>query len=165
MLLKDSENINSPNVDIPVRTIGPHVVINSVADMDRPCMPTGAGGSTMTYLNFAHPFPWVTTISNPSQANYFGTGRGPASSCHTPHHASSSAGSVVSHDQVLTPNGALGQLPCNTSNSDRKRKAPTLRDADWEPMRDLIVRFYVDENQTIPQVKEILERDAQFVAT
>jgi len=47
----------------------------------------------------------------------------------------------------------------------RKQKAPTLRDSDWEPFKDLIYDLHITQKITLPRVVDIMERDHGFIAT
>jgi len=59
----------------------------------------------------------------------------------------------------------FGQPPPITAAPSRKRKAPTLRDSDWEPKKARITQLYIDENLTIPLLRDALVRDFGFQAT
>jgi len=49
---------------------------------------------------------------------------------------------------------AFGQPPHLDAVITRKRKAPTLRDSDWELMKARIVQLYVQDKLTLPQVTQ-----------
>ena len=46
----------------------------------------------------------------------------------------------------------------------RKRKAPTLRDSDWEPYKDRIVQLHITQDRPLPEVKKIMEEETGFTA-
>ncbi len=56
-------------------------------------------------------------------------------------------------DQDCRANSAFGQP------SSRKRKALTLRDSDWEPIKDRLIQLYVREKLTLAQVAEIVNNE------
>ena len=60
---------------------------------------------------------------------------------------------------------SFAQHPPVTAALNRKRKAPTLRDSDWEPMKDRITQLYMDDNLTIPLLRDALVSEFQFQAT
>jgi hypothetical protein len=45
----------------------------------------------------------------------------------------------------------------------RKKKAPTLRESDWEPYKDRITKLYASKT-SLKVVKEILEAETAFSA-
>jgi len=50
----------------------------------------------------------------------------------------------------------------------RKRKAPTLRQEDWEPVKARIVELHITQNMPLPEVKQIVEEEFKsigFIAT
>jgi hypothetical protein len=66
-----------------------------------------------------------------------------------------------------TTNSASGQpLPVAAARG-RKRKAPTLRDSDWEQgtMKNRISQMYINENYTIPRLRDALSREFGLHAT
>ena len=61
----------------------------------------------------------------------------------------------TSPDSLESPlRPASGQPPSSDAAAPRRRKAPTLRDSDWEPMKARIVQLYVHDNLTLPQVTQ-----------
>jgi hypothetical protein len=78
---------------------------------------------------------------------------------------------VLSH-HLTTSNGhhsdgvsvqSMGPPP-----KSRKRKAPTLRDDDWEPVRARVIELHVTQNLPLPEVKKIVEDELKalgFTAT
>ena len=67
----------------------------------------------------------------------------------------------TSEDQQRVSQSSMGP-PTRT----RKRKAPTLRAADWEPYKARIIELHVDQTPSVPlkEVKDIMEREFGFVA-
>jgi hypothetical protein len=47
----------------------------------------------------------------------------------------------------------------------RKRKAPTLRDVDWEPVKRRIIELHITQNISLPDVKERVKKEFGFEAT
>ena len=45
----------------------------------------------------------------------------------------------------------------------RKRKAPTLRDDDWEPVKARIIELHVTQNRPLSEVKETLEQEFRSI--
>jgi hypothetical protein len=43
----------------------------------------------------------------------------------------------------------------------RKRKAPTLRSDDWEPVKSRIIELHITQNLPLPDVKRIVETEFQ----
>jgi len=41
----------------------------------------------------------------------------------------------------------------------RKRKAPTLRSDDWEPVKSRIIELHIKQNLPLPDVKQIVETE------
>lgn len=91
------------------------------------------------------------------------------------------------HDQMLQPGQQplmapypsglphSGQLPSDSHDGNtpslmgppakqRKRKAPTLRADAWEPYKDHVIRLHINEGKSLPEVKEIMEREFHFKA-
>ncbi|KAK4445234.1 hypothetical protein QBC34DRAFT_413472 [Podospora aff. communis PSN243] len=60
---------------------------------------------------------------------------------------------------------ACSTLPPAPASSSRKKKASTLRDSDWEPMKAHITLLYVEEGFTIRRLREVLSEEFQFQAT
>ena len=60
---------------------------------------------------------------------------------------------------------AFGQPPPLDTAPGRKRKAPTLKDSDWEPMKVRITQLYVEENLTVPRLREAIQTEFGFQAT
>ena len=60
------------------------------------------------------------------------------------------------------------EISSNTSMAPptrvRKRKAPTLRDSDWEPYKDRIVHLHITQDKPLPEVKKIMEKEMGFTA-
>lgn len=55
--------------------------------------------------------------------------------------------------------------PAPLSATKGRRKVRTLRDRDWEPMKDRIVHLYKEEGKSLKDVKSIVEQEFQFEAT
>lgn len=50
----------------------------------------------------------------------------------------------------------------------RKRKAPTLHNDDWDPVKDRVIELYITEDLPLPEVKKIVEHEFKslnFTAT
>ncbi|KAH8592587.1 hypothetical protein B0O99DRAFT_464286, partial [Bisporella sp. PMI_857] len=43
--------------------------------------------------------------------------------------------------------------------NSRKRKAPTLRADDWEPVKARVIELYIDRERPLPEVKEVVEQE------
>ena len=59
-------------------------------------------------------------------------------------------------------------LPDQTTMADvgtRKRKAPTLRASDWEPVKCRIIELHIARNISLPDVKEHIKKEFGFEAT
>ncbi|KAH7068606.1 Tetratricopeptide repeat-domain-containing protein [Paraphoma chrysanthemicola] len=66
---------------------------------------------------------------------------------------------------ALTVAASAGSLlPMGPPLQSRKRKAPTLREADWEPYKDRILYLLTIEELSVPEVKLILEEEEGFKA-
>ena len=48
--------------------------------------------------------------------------------------------------------------------SMRKRKAPTLRDADWEPHKARIIELHIDQRRPLLEVRATMERESGLSA-
>ncbi|KAF5571876.1 kinesin light chain 2 [Fusarium pseudoanthophilum] len=59
----------------------------------------------------------------------------------------------------LTPAPTMGP-----PQKSRKRKAPTLRDEDWEPFRDRILELYETQKLPLEKVKSMMEEEFGFTA-
>jgi hypothetical protein len=46
----------------------------------------------------------------------------------------------------------------------RKRKAPTLREADFEPHKARIIELHISEKRPLKEVKQIMEAESGFCA-
>ena len=46
----------------------------------------------------------------------------------------------------------------------RRPKAPTLRERDWEPYKDIIVDMHISQGMSLPKVRSFLEAEHGFVA-
>lgn len=55
------------------------------------------------------------------------------------------------------------QAPLKTTPS--RRKARTLRDRDWDPMKDRIIHLWRVEGKPLKDVKRILKQEFRFEAT
>lgn len=59
-------------------------------------------------------------------------------------------------------------LPDQTTIADvgtRKRKAPTLRAIDWEPVKCRIIELHITRNISLPDVQEQIKKEFGFEAT
>lgn len=59
-------------------------------------------------------------------------------------------------------------LPDQTTTTDigtRKRKAPTLRAIDWEPVKCRIIELHITQNISLPDVQEQVKKEFGFEAT
>ncbi|KAJ3497742.1 hypothetical protein NLG97_g1666 [Lecanicillium saksenae] len=52
-----------------------------------------------------------------------------------------------------------------TAKTQRRRKAPTLREHDWEPLKARIVDLHVKQNLALPEVKILMAKEYGFEAT
>ncbi|KAK3352751.1 hypothetical protein B0T25DRAFT_192108 [Lasiosphaeria hispida] len=68
------------------------------------------------------------------------------------------------HSSSASPHHALPK-PQEPLAQARKRKAPTLRDSDWEPHKERIIELHITENLPLQQVIGILKREHDFEAT
>jgi len=81
------------------------------------------------------------------------------------------APSAISHGYVLSASISISEAPSQfappiLANPSRKRKAPTLRAADWEPMKRRITELWTgEEKYTIPRLEEALRLEFGFTAT
>lgn len=57
------------------------------------------------------------------------------------------------------------QEPLVTAKSQRRRKAPTLREHDWEPLKTRIVDLHVKMNMSLPDVRALMQKEQGFDAT
>lgn len=69
----------------------------------------------------------------------------------------------------VTDAGTASMLPPPRRNIDpdtarRKKKAPTLRESDWEPYKDSIIQLHLNENRTLSEVKTLIEQKYGFAA-
>jgi len=63
---------------------------------------------------------------------------------------------------------ATDSLPPGPLRMSRKRKAPTLRDEDWEPVKRRVIQLHIDKNIPLPEVKKQVEKEFKstgFTAT
>ena len=49
-------------------------------------------------------------------------------------------------------------------HNTRKAKAPTLRERDWDPYKDIIVDMHITQGMSLPKVRSFLEAEHGFVA-
>jgi len=59
-------------------------------------------------------------------------------------------------------------LPPSPLPRSRKRKAPTLREEDWAPVKRRVIQLHIDENIPLPEVKKQIENEFKssgFTAT
>jgi hypothetical protein len=65
---------------------------------------------------------------------------------------------------------AASNIPINDGNitypsaRPRKSKAPTIREADWEPHKARIIELHISENQPLDEVRRIMEAESGFCA-
>ncbi|XWX00380.1 hypothetical protein V2A60_008400 [Cordyceps javanica] len=55
--------------------------------------------------------------------------------------------------------------PAVTAKAQRRRKAPTLREHDWEPLKTRIVDLHIKENMSLPDVRALMQKERGFEAT
>ncbi|OAA56370.1 Transcription factor [Cordyceps fumosorosea ARSEF 2679] len=55
--------------------------------------------------------------------------------------------------------------PAVDAKSQQRRKAPTLRGHDWEPLKTRIVELYVRQNMSLPDVRALMQKERGFEAT
>ncbi|EGX89621.1 C6 finger domain protein, putative [Cordyceps militaris CM01] len=55
--------------------------------------------------------------------------------------------------------------PVVAAKTQRRRKAPTLREHDWEPLKTRIVELHVKRNMSLPDVRALMQRERGFEAT
>jgi hypothetical protein len=72
-----------------------------------------------------------------------------------------------SHDYGFTifeahPTGQASQSPEPSVNS-RKRKARTLHESDWAPVKARVIELYYEEDLPLNEVKKAIERDPEFI--
>lgn len=63
---------------------------------------------------------------------------------------------------------ATDPLPPGPLPRSRKRKAPTLRDEDWAPVKRRVIQLHIDKNIPLPEVKKQIEKEFKssgFTAT
>ena len=58
----------------------------------------------------------------------------------------------------------VASSPMSPPAVPRKRKAPTLKAADWEPYKARIIELHIDHNRPLPEVKDTIEKESGFVA-
>jgi hypothetical protein len=46
----------------------------------------------------------------------------------------------------------------------RKRKAPTLRDDDWKPVKARIIELHITQKRPLPEVKKIVEEEFKVIS-
>lgn len=51
----------------------------------------------------------------------------------------------------------------STTTNSRKRKAPTLREADWEPVKTRVIELHIQEGLSLPEVKNIIEEEYELI--
>jgi hypothetical protein len=63
--------------------------------------------------------------------------------------------------QLLPSNNtsAANVQPMAPPPNRRKRKAPTLRPDDWEPVKARVIDLHIAQKQPLPKVKQIVEED------
>lgn len=49
-------------------------------------------------------------------------------------------------------------------HNKRKAKAPTLRERDWEPYKDVIIDMHISQGMSLPKVRSFLEEKHGFIA-
>ncbi|KAK0743785.1 hypothetical protein B0T18DRAFT_415896 [Schizothecium vesticola] len=101
------------------------------------------------------PWPSLDAVNFAPQA-----GQLPALAALAPSHQNPVVGSLQNNTAP-----SFAQHPPVTAALNRKRKAPTLRDSDWEPMKARITQLYMDDNLTIRLLRDALVREFQFQAT
>lgn len=69
------------------------------------------------------------------------------------------AGNIDYGDAQAIPSLAMGP-PTNP----RKRKAPTLRESDWQPYKARILELHIEQKRPLREVKEIIELEFDFTA-
>lgn len=57
------------------------------------------------------------------------------------------------------------QVPQIRAHQAQKRKAPTLRDHDWEPYRERIIELHIAQDLPLQTVAEIMGNNHSFEAT
>jgi len=45
----------------------------------------------------------------------------------------------------------------------RKRKAPTLRDDDWKPIKARIIELHITQKRPLPEAKKIVEEEFKVI--
>jgi hypothetical protein len=68
---------------------------------------------------------------------------------------------VVQSQQLAISNGTsnIDVQPITPRPNSRKRKAPTLRADDWEPVKARVIELYIDRERPLPEVKEVVEQE------
>lgn len=54
--------------------------------------------------------------------------------------------------------------PVGPQEQTRKRKAPTLRAADWEPYKKRILDLHIEQNIPLPEVQQMIQNECGFEA-
>lgn len=54
--------------------------------------------------------------------------------------------------------------PVGLQEQTRKRKAPTLRAADWEPYKKRILDLHIEQDLPLPEVKQMMQNECGFEA-
>jgi hypothetical protein len=74
-------------------------------------------------------------------------------------------GSSVDHMDGLLGAAQTTLIPStDPPRKSRKRKAPTLRDEDFEPFKDRILELYETQKLPLEEVKSIIEEEFGFTA-
>jgi hypothetical protein len=69
----------------------------------------------------------------------------------------------------IADNATALQPPPASSNAipdtrARKKKAPTLRESDWEPYKDRIIQLHLTEKRPLTEVRTTVEQEFGFTA-
>jgi len=59
--------------------------------------------------------------------------------------------------------GDVDMQPIAPQPNPRKRKAPTLRNDDWEPVKTRVIELHIAKKLPLPEVKETVEREYKAI--
>ena len=59
--------------------------------------------------------------------------------------------------------GDVDMQPIAPQPNPRKRKAPTLRNDDWEPVKTRVIELHITKKLPLPEVKETVEREYKAI--
>ncbi|KAF1838133.1 hypothetical protein BDW02DRAFT_489931 [Decorospora gaudefroyi] len=67
-------------------------------------------------------------------------------------------------DTTTAPSHPFAGLSMDPPAIPRRKKAPTLRESDWEPYKARIIELHITQKRPLPEVRLLIEKEYGFTA-